>query len=340
MDDIGLADEPRVPLAAACSIARRLGARNVVTGSWRSEGSRLTFQARMIDVRRMKQVRTGSATGHVSTLGSLLGELVLDLAGDGARQTVARQEIEALSTTRQEALMGWMQAAAEPESAPALLGSALQAKADFVPAILDLAEVDLDAGKAEDVPKLLAALPPAVPPHQRSRQRLLEGRALLALGDHGGAVAALRDAVKDRPQPDWLMWLAEAQLAASDRERATIAADLHDGAPRPRGPARRSPCARAARPGRRRPRGRRRGKVARLGCPRIHDRSASPRMGSAGCPTNPASARTARGCARTQVHHVRHEAPWPSVLCVGLASGPTEHAASSSTSQERHHAEA
>ena len=220
MDDVGLAEEPRVTLASACGIARRLGARHVVTGSWRSEGSRLTFQARMIDVRRMKQVRTGSASGHVSTLGSLLGKLVIDIAGDGARQPVARQEIEALSTTRQEALMSWMQAAAEPESAVALLGSALQARSDFVPAILDLAEASLDAGKPEGVPKLLAALPPAVPPHQRSRQRLLEGRALLALGDHDGAVRALRDAVKDRPQPDWLMWLAEAQLAASDKDAA------------------------------------------------------------------------------------------------------------------------
>ena len=50
--------------------------------------------------------------------------------------------------------------------------------------------------------------------------RLLEGRSLLALGDNAGAVAALAESVRLSPQPDRMMWLAEAQLAAGRREDA------------------------------------------------------------------------------------------------------------------------
>lgn len=220
LEQVGLAEEPRITLASACEIARRVGARYVVTGTWRADATRLDFMARLIDVQRLKIVRRGSSTGHVSTMASLLGQLVLGVAGDGARAVSARHGIEALATTKQEALLPWMQAAAEPEAALTHLDVALKADPVFAPALLDLAEARLDAGEPDAVPRILATVPGGGPETRRSRLRLLEGRALLALGDHSGAIMAISDSVRLSPQPDRMLWLAEAQLAAGQRDAA------------------------------------------------------------------------------------------------------------------------
>lgn len=224
LEAVGLEDEPRLTLASACALARRVGARYVVTGTHRADASRLDLSARMIDVQELRIVRECEAGGHISGLSSVLGQVVLAIAGDGARAGSARQALEKLATTKQDVLMAWMQAAAEPEQAATHLDAALKSDPYFAPALLDLAEARLDAGEPEGVPRILGSIPPGGPESRRSRIRLLEGRALLALGDHQGAISALSDSVALSPQPDRMLWLADAQLAAGRRDDAAATA--------------------------------------------------------------------------------------------------------------------
>ena len=224
LEAVGLEDEPRLTLASSCEIARRVGARFVVTGTWRADASRVDLTARFVDVLDLKITRSSTAGGHVSTYSGVLGQLVLALAGDAGRAGTPRQALEALSTTKQDVLMAWMQAAAEPEQAATHLDAALKSDPYFAPALLDLAEAQLDAGEPERVPRTLGSIPPGGPESRRSHIRLLEGRSLLALGDHQGAVTALADAVALSPQPDRMIWLAEAQLAAGRRDDAAATA--------------------------------------------------------------------------------------------------------------------
>ena len=220
VQDVGLAEEPHITIASACEIARRVGARYVVTGTWKADASRVDVSARFIDVQRLHIVHVGNAGGHISTMPAVLGQLVLAVAGDQGRSATARPAIESLATTKPDVLMAWMQGAAEPEAAGVHLKAALDSDPAFAPALLDLAEARLAEGKPEDVPKILASVPQGGPESRRSRLRLLEGRALLALGDRAGAITALNESVRLSPQPDRLLWLAEAQLASGQTDAA------------------------------------------------------------------------------------------------------------------------
>ena len=224
LEAVGLDDEPRLTLASACELARRVGARYVVTGTWRADASRVDLTSRLVDVQDLRVVRSGSAGGHVSAYASVLGQLVLSVAGDAARAGTPRQALEALATTKQDVLMAWMQAAAEPEQAAKHLDAALKSDPYFAPALLDLAEARLDAGEPDSVPRILGSIPPGAPESRRSRIRLLEGRSLLALGDHAGAITALAESVRLSAQPDRMLWLAEAQLAGGRRADAAATA--------------------------------------------------------------------------------------------------------------------
>jgi Flp pilus assembly protein TadD len=67
-------------------------------------------------------------------------------------------------------------------------------------------------------------VPSTASDHHRARARLLEGRALLALGDTKGALAAIGDSVRMRPEVSALLWLGEAQLASGDKAAAVATA--------------------------------------------------------------------------------------------------------------------
>ncbi len=220
LEQTGLAAESRLTLASACELGRRVGARYVVTGTWRSESSKVAFTARIIDVERLKLAREGSAAAHVSLLAPALGGIVVDVTGDAGRAPAARRDLERLATLKQDALMAWMQAAAEPDNAVSHLDAALAADPTFVRARLDLAEARLAADEAGAVPEILRPVPVDAALAHRARARVLLGRAKLALDDAAGAVAAIAEGVRLEAQPEYLLWLGEAHLAAGDREAA------------------------------------------------------------------------------------------------------------------------
>lgn len=220
----GLDAEKRLTLASACELGRRVGARNVVTGTWRSDGTKLSFTAKIIDVQRLKLVREGSASAHVSLIAPALGGIVLDITGDAGRSPAARRELEKLSQLPQDALMAWMQAVAEPDNAASHLQAALAAHPSFSRARLDLAEAHLAASRPEAVPAVLQAVPvDAAVPH-RARAKVLMGRATLAMGDAAAALPLLSEGAALDPQPEYVLSLGEAQLAVGDREAARASA--------------------------------------------------------------------------------------------------------------------
>lgn len=216
----GLDAEKRLTLASACELGRRVGAKHVVTGTWRSESSKLSFTAKIIDVQRLKLVREGSASSHVSLIAPALGGIILDLTGDAGRMPAARRELEKLSGLPQESLMAWMQASAEPDNAAQHLQEALKTWPSFVRARLDLAEAWLAASRPEAVPAVLLPVPvDAALPH-RARAKVLLGRATLAMGDAAGALPLLFEGASLDPQPEYVLVVGEAQLATGDREAA------------------------------------------------------------------------------------------------------------------------
>jgi len=220
LDATGLDAEKRLTLASACELGRRVGARYVVTGTWRSESSKLAFTAKILDVERLKLVREGSANAHVSLIAPALGGIIVDVSGDAGRAPAARRELEKLSGLPQEALMAWMQAAAEPDNAMQHLTVALAADADFVRARLDLAEAQLKAGRPEAVPATLRPVAVDAALAHRARAKVLLGRATLAMGDAKGALPLLAEGAQLDPQPEHVLWVAEAQLAVGDRQAA------------------------------------------------------------------------------------------------------------------------
>jgi TolB-like protein len=224
LDATGLDAEKRLTLASACELGRRVGARYVVTGTWRSESSKLAFTAKIIDVERLKLVRESSASAHVSLIAPALGGIVVDVTGDSGRAPAARREIEKLSGLGQEALMAWMQAAAESENATQHLTAALSADSGFVRARLDLAEAQLAAARPEAVPATLRSVPVDAALAHRARAKVLLGRATLAMGDAKAALPLLSEGAQLDPQPEHVLWVAEAQLATGDRAGAADSA--------------------------------------------------------------------------------------------------------------------
>lgn len=220
LDAQGLDQEKRITLASACDLARRVGARYVVTGTWRSEASELSFQARMIDAQRLKLLREGSASAHVSLIAPALAGVALDIAGDAGRTPAARHEIEKLAALKQDAIMAWMQAAAEPDNAAEHLQVALAADPGFTRARLDLAEAHLDGDRASSVPATLQGVGVDAALAHRARAKVLLGRATLAMGDEKAGIALLQEGVALDPQPDHLLSLGDAQLAAGQKEAA------------------------------------------------------------------------------------------------------------------------
>ena len=220
LDAQGLDQEKRLTLATACDLARRVGARYVVTGTWRSEASKLSFTARMIDVQRLKLLRQGSASAHVSLIAPALAGVAVDVAGDGGRTPAAHHEIEKLAAVQQDAIMAWMQAAAEPDNAIEHLQAALAADPGFTRARLDLAEAYLEGDRAQQVPGTLQGVGVEAALAHRARAKVLLGRATLAMGDEKAGIALLKEGVDLDPQPDHLLSLGDAQLAAGQKEAA------------------------------------------------------------------------------------------------------------------------
>lgn len=224
LEEAGLDDEPQVPLAAGCALARQLGARYLVSGTWEARGTRVSIVGRVYDVERLKLVRESTSAGQAGTLGSLLGSLALDLTGAAGREPRAHAALDSLASASSAALAAWMQATAEPDLAPQHLAAALEASPQFVPAMLALADSHLDAGRPELVAPLLAQLPATASLQQHARSAALRGRALLATGNARAAVDMLTDAVSAWPEREPLLWLGEAQLASADRAGAALTA--------------------------------------------------------------------------------------------------------------------
>jgi hypothetical protein len=223
--DLGLASAPRMSVASACVAGREAGARIVVTGSWSTDaGQGLRVKARALDVERVHLLREAEAAGPLSAAGPVLSRLLLGLTGEAGRAPEGRRQLERLLAAPCPALLAWMQAAGEPEIAEEHLVAALEVDGDFTPALLALAEHHLDAGEPEDVGRLLARMTAGASRSQQARARLLEGRAMLALGDLPAAVAQLDEAATLHPDREPLLWLAEAQLAAGDATAAAASA--------------------------------------------------------------------------------------------------------------------
>jgi tetratricopeptide (TPR) repeat protein len=224
LDEAGLADEPRLMLATACRLAAQLGAGRVVTGTWTSEGSRFDVTARLIDVRSMRLLRQAASSAHLSGFGPSLATLVTALSGDDPGASVGRPALEALAGSPSLALMAWMQAAGEPDVAARHLEAALQASPSFVQALLDLAEVHLDEGRPELAAQLVGRVPAAAAAAAQRRAQVLEARVALAEGEAVRAVTLLVGVASARPDREPLLWLAEAQLLAGQREAAAATA--------------------------------------------------------------------------------------------------------------------
>jgi tetratricopeptide (TPR) repeat protein len=218
--DVGLDDQPRLTLASACELARRLGARHVVTGEWTSASSHISFTARVIDADRLRLIRESSASTHVGQLIPELARMVADLAGDAGRGPAAKRDLEVLASAKPEALMAWLEAAGEREDAVQHLSAALEADPTFMPARLDLAERHLDESEPEIAAKLLDPIPVDAALYHRARAHLLAGRAAIAMDDASGALVSIGEALKDLPRPEWLAWKAQAQLLAGQRDAA------------------------------------------------------------------------------------------------------------------------
>lgn len=214
---LGLDEAPRLPTATACLLARDLGARYLVTGSWAvsAEGT-LAVTARAVDARRLVTLAEASSSGPSDSVGPVLATVVTALTGPAGRTPGARRCLESLRAAPGGAISAWLQASAEPEQAAEHLGAALAASPAFAPALIALAEVELAGGQPERVSELLARLPPSAAEHHHASARLLGGRAALALGDVPGALRLLAEAVRLWPDRRALVWLGEAQLESGD----------------------------------------------------------------------------------------------------------------------------
>jgi len=216
--EAGLAGAPRLPGASALVLARQVGARFVVTGRWSIEGGRIRLTARAVDAVGLALVRV--AEGEGSSPERALEQLAARLTGEAGRAPGVRRHLGELARTSPAALAGWMQSAAEPESVIEHLRAALRLEPAFEPARLALAEALLDAGRPEEVGRVLDELTNSEARHRRARAHALEGRLALAMGDQEGAVRSLTAAALELPETGTLLWLAEAQLAAGDSASA------------------------------------------------------------------------------------------------------------------------
>jgi tetratricopeptide (TPR) repeat protein len=216
LHESGLLDAPRIPLASTLVLARRLGARHVLTGGWAFDGGRLRLHARAMDAEALSLLAEAEAVAGGSGPEAALAALARELTGEAGLQPAAREGLERLAAAPPAALAGWMQAAAESQQAEEYLRAALELAPELEPARLALAEHLLDSGRPEAAGPVLAGVETSAHRHRRARALALEGRLALALGDADGAVRSLELAVAQLPETGTLLWLAEAQLAAGD----------------------------------------------------------------------------------------------------------------------------
>lgn len=220
LQEAGLAQASRLPRASALMLARQVGARFVVTGRWSIRGGEVHLAARAVDVAELRLVREVESSGGSPE--RALETLAERLTGEAGRVSGVHRSLAELGRTSPAALAGWMQAAAEPELVLEHLRAALADEPGFEPARLALGEALLDAGRPEEVGRVLEGVSDSRARHRRARAQALEGRLALALGDQDGAVRALEAAARELPETGTLLWLAEAQLAAGDSAAAGL----------------------------------------------------------------------------------------------------------------------
>ncbi|MEM7245134.1 MAG: hypothetical protein AAF533_07305 [Acidobacteriota bacterium] len=162
----------RWPLASAWVLAERAGATHVIEGRCRWQHGRWLVTVGLIDLTEARLHPEQGLEVPADGLAKALAGLALSLGGEAPTAAV-QARLERLSEVPTAGLQAWALARAEPQIAESHLRAACAAAPAFVAARLELAELLMDRGRADEARLVVDDHRMVVMPHHADRLRRL-----------------------------------------------------------------------------------------------------------------------------------------------------------------------